>query len=469
MKLRNVICFIVLSVAFNALILNFDTYAEPYTMCNGTEFNARVMSFLSGGDPNANRNATVTSFEKGNNPPTDPAYYVDISEDRDGSVIAYTRAADPNDCRSTNNQVLYYYSDSQVMMNEDASYMFNGFTTIRSIDLRNFVYMNDLHDTRYMFANCRRLKTIRFKESDIQPLNLTEVQGMFYNCQSLSFVDLRYFTTYHVDNMDEMFYRCFNLRNIYVNKDRWNTESVRTFNKMFSECHSLKTNDGRKAVDIPSDSYEKFAVPGDEKTEGLLKDIKTTYIDYGGEDAEVSVPVEDAGYPIVRPETIARYAYEPEDEGVAPSDDSAPYVGDKNTGYGATKEIGQSGSVYGAETTGADAGESINLGDDVTIIESTVEVIPETSSVSPAEDQSEDAESIESEQVMESESRRIIEIDGIDESGNKEAEDAGQLFNDNTKFLIFALGISIFVIILLIGMVMYLLKDNSGDKNSDKL
>ena len=240
---------------------------------------------------------------------------------------------------------------------------------------------------------------------------------------------------------------------------------------MFSECHRLKTNDGRKAVDIPSDSYENFAVPGDDKVEGLLKDANTEYIDYGSEDDDVAVPHEDSGYLIVRPETIANYAYEPE-EGLAPGESNVPYVGDKSTGYGATKETGQSGSIYGNETSGDGtivSSESINVGDDVTIIESTVEVISETLEIAPSEEQTASIDRTEVEQEIESSGRRIIEIDGVDDGNNKETESTGQLLKDNTKFLIFALGVSIFVIILLIGMVMYLFKGNDGSKNSDKL
>lgn len=438
-----------LSIIYIVLTSNI-TYGTPYTMCNGVEFNARVMSLLSGGDPNANKDTTVTKFEKGDNLPSDPAFYVDISEDMDGTVLAYVRNSDPN-AGTASPKTLYYYSDSQVFMNDNASYMFSGFVNMKIIDLTELSFLNDLHDVRYMFANCRRLKTIRFKKTDTTPLNLTETQGMFFNCQSLSYIDFRFFTTYHVDNMDEMFYRCFNLRNIYVYTERWNVENVRTFRRMFSDCYVLKTNDGRKAVDIPFDDYEKYAVVGNDSVEGLLKDANLDYDDYGAEEDDIAVPLEDAGYLITRPETIARYAYEPEKEGIE-SEEGSPYVGDSSTGYGATKETGQSASIYGAET------EAIV---ETSIIESVEETISETISETFDTIESETYEN-ENLEIDESSGRRIVEIDGIQNEESTETIDENIDEPDRTKFLIFALIVSVVVILLLLGMVMYLFKDNNN-------
>lgn len=483
-KFFNFIFFTISLVILSVQII----YAAPYTLCNGREFNSRIKIFMNDGDKYAREVPGVIRFEKGYNPPVEPELIADVSEDRDGSVIVYARQ-EVNDLSSNTEYTLYWYSDGAVTFNDDASYMFSDFTHLRSVDMSGFVYLRDLHDTRYMFANCRSLKRIEFKKTNANELNLTETQGMFFNCQSLTNIDLTFFTTYHVDNMDEMFYRCYNLKNIYVKKDRWNIESVRSFNRMFSDCYILRSNDGTKAVDIAEDDYEKYAVPGDDNKEGFLKDINYTYLDYGNKSE--SVPVDGERYIYVEPETIANYEIEPEEDGGS-SGDIVPYVGNSSTGYGAEKEVGQPGTIYSSETSISIGESSGGLGESIIITESESNAPTENESAvesasANATDQNAEtineslAESIESSAEIETsqdinetlsesgvdttiesagDGRRLIEIDG--ETGSSDGKDTQIDIDDrNMRFIIFALGISLVVILLLIGMVLYLFKGTS--------
>ncbi|MBO6134162.1 MAG: BspA family leucine-rich repeat surface protein [Lachnospiraceae bacterium] len=462
-------------------ILQIDkVFANPYTMCNGSEFNKRVRTFLNNGDEYAKTVPYILRFERGNanDIPSDPNLILDVSEDNDGTVFVYVKEKHFFSSHTVE-RYLHWFSDGTVSFNDDAAYMFSGFDCLRTADLSDFAYVNDLHDTRYMFANCKSLERIKFKKTNEKPLTLTEVQGMFFNCQSLKSIDFTYFTTDHVDNMDEMFYRCYNLKNIHVINDRWNIESVWTFNRMFSDCYLLTTNDGTRAVDVPEDGYWKYAVVGDDKKEGFLKDINYTYTDYGHPNE--TVPIDDNGYINVQPETTANYAEEPEDGSVS-ENGITPYVGDSSTGYGATKETGLSGDVYNGESEVRPSGESAGSGE-TSVAESVVTEIIESSEAIETIDSNKVEESViapeESTEVSEeraeeqqndvlesSDGRRIIEIDG------KEGTDEGGLektLKENTDFIILALVISIIVILLLIGMVIYLFKGSTGGKNSTKM
>ena len=485
------------------LTFAFPIFASPYTLCTGKEFNQRVKAFLNGNDRYATIENTITAFQRGYNPPDDPAYYVDVSEDLDGSVIVYTAENDINNRTKKENRVkkkykeldynytLYWYSDGIVTMNQNTAYMFDKFVRLRNIDLSDFAYVRGLTDTRYMFLECRNLKNLTFKKGNTSnPFMLAEMQGMFYSCQSLSNIDLTLFDTKMVDNMNEVFCNCYNLKNIYVDTSRWNIENVRSFNRMFSQCHLLRSNDGRKAVDVPEDEYEKYAVAGNDTTEGFIKNVSYQYSDYG--EYLGSVPIDGEYYLLDEPETTQPYVAEPEydsETGNGLGDGIIPYVGDKSTGYSAVKETTgkpdiinptadpnslqnkYESTVNNAEQVTLPISENGNAVEtspiyvetttlETSIIERILE--NETDTAKEIVEASDDASS------NETGGRRIMELDDYLKEQGKEGD--GGLFGgilNNYKFLIFALAISAIVILLLLGMVAYLTKSNRENKDKD--
>lgn len=495
-RFLNVVILFLITLVFS-FAFSITSFAAPYTLCTGKEFNQRVKAFLNGNDPRATIVNTITAFKRGYNPPDDPNYYVDVSEDRDGSVLVYITENDINDRRKKNNTTtdynytLYWYSDSIVNMNPNAAFMFDKFVRIRNIDLSDFVYLKGLTDTRYMFLECRNLKDIKFKkDSGGKEFMPSEMQGMFCGCQSLMNIDLTLFDTKMVDNMTELFYKCYNLRNIYVNPARWNVENVMLFNRMFSECHMLRTNDGKKAVDIAEDDYGDFAVPGDDKKEGFIKDINYEYDDYG--EYLGSVPIDGANYLMAEPETTQAYADEPEydeETGKGVGDGITPYIGNSASGYGSVKETQPPASIV-SPTAALDAvnrsieitensAEQVRLPESNTsqanVLESNITLetsaVPAETSVIPAESSEVVVESSADTEDNESGGRRIIELDEYLKEQNQDGEaGSGELLGGifrEYKFLIMALVISLIVILLLVGMVAYLTKSNRENKDDE--
>lgn len=489
-----ILFLITLSISFT---FSMTSFAAPYTFCTGKEFNQRVKTFLNGNDPRATIENTITAFERGYNPPDDPNYYVDVSEDKDGSVIVYITENDINDRRKKNNKTtdynytLYWYSDSIVNMNPNAAYMFDKFVRIRNVDLSDFVYLKGLTDTRYMFLECRNLKNIKFKkDSGGKEFMPSEMQGMFCGCQSLTNIDLTLFDTKMVDNMTELFYMCYNLKNIYVNTARWNVENVMLFNRMFSECHMLRSNDGRKAVDVSEDDYGKFAVPGDDHKEGFIKDINYQYDDYG--EYLGSVPIDGANYLMVEPETTQAYADEPEydvETGRGIGDGIVPYIGDSASGYNAEKPTQPPASIVSPtadpnasnrriETT-ENLAEQVRLPEPNTVQSNMPEsnimletsAVPIKPSVVEAETSGAVIESSADIENNEPSGRRIMELDEyLKEQGQESEAGSGELLGGifrEYKFLIMALVISVIVILLLVGMVAYLTKSNRENKDDE--
>jgi surface protein len=68
--------------------------------------------------------------------------------------------------------------------------------------------------------------------------NVTNMYGMFSNCQNLSSLDLTSFNTANVTNMDYMFDGCSTLTTIYAS-EKFVTDQVNG-GDMFNECRSLK-------------------------------------------------------------------------------------------------------------------------------------------------------------------------------------------------------------------------------------
>lgn len=92
------------------------------------------------------------------------------------------------------------------------------------------------------FYGCTNLKQIK----GIEYLNteeMTDMSWMFYNCESLTSLDLSNFNTENVTNMDKMFSYCYNLKTISVS-NLWDTSNVTNGENMFSCCFDLKGGAG---------------------------------------------------------------------------------------------------------------------------------------------------------------------------------------------------------------------------------
>ena len=60
---------------------------------------------------------------------------------------------------------------------------------------------------------------------------------MFYNCKSLTNLDLSNFNTQNVTDMSGMFYYCESLKNL--NLSNFNTQNAAYMNDIFDNCESL--------------------------------------------------------------------------------------------------------------------------------------------------------------------------------------------------------------------------------------
>ena len=93
---------------------------------------------------------------------------------------------------------------------------------------------------RRFFRDLTKLETITGLEY-LNTEKATLMNSIFYNCSSLTSLDVTHFNTAKVTNMNSMFSRCSSLTSLDVT--HFNTEKVTDMSSMFSSCSSLTSLD----------------------------------------------------------------------------------------------------------------------------------------------------------------------------------------------------------------------------------
>ena len=128
----------------------------------------------------------------------------DVSEAGDGTIAAWMEGSD-----------LHIAANGKIAPNPNASWMFAGFSNLESMD----------------FGGC------------LDTSQVTDMEGMFYTCQSLTALDVTGFDTGNVTNMDSMFRLCSKLTALDVSG--FDTSRVTDMGAMFLSCVSLTALDLR--------------------------------------------------------------------------------------------------------------------------------------------------------------------------------------------------------------------------------
>jgi surface protein len=110
--------------------------------------------------------------------------------------------------------------------------------SLTSIDLSNF-NTRSVMDMRNMFQNCYNLTNLDLSNFDTQ--YVSDMCGMFTSCRSLSSIDLTNFNTENVVDMTHMFSYCSSLTNLDLSS--FNTSNVVYMEYMFYNCSNLTNLD----------------------------------------------------------------------------------------------------------------------------------------------------------------------------------------------------------------------------------
>ena len=123
-----------------------------------------------------------------------------------------------------------------------------------------FVYARPT-TTQGWFKGMKHLTAIEYIDEYLDVSEVTDMSGMFYECESLTELDLTNFQTLNVRNMSEMFRYCERLKTIFVS-GWWNTDWVRESRNMFEGCYSIVGNMGTTYDDLHLDvTYARIDEP----------------------------------------------------------------------------------------------------------------------------------------------------------------------------------------------------------------
>ena len=152
------------------------------------------------------------TFKNDKNIPNDAVETWDMSEAGDNSIIGYI----VKDSDDENYYHAYIGSDGIIDSNPNSSYMFSGFTNLRSINFGNF-NTSTVTNMMGMFMGASTLESINLSSFDTS--NVTDMSGMFIYCEKLKSLDLSRFDASNVTNMEVMFAGCWYLIQIRTPKN----------------------------------------------------------------------------------------------------------------------------------------------------------------------------------------------------------------------------------------------------------
>ena len=153
-----------------------------------------------------------------------PSSAWDVSEAGDRSVLAWMDNGD-----------LYVAADGAIAPNSNASWLFQDFVNLKTIDFGDCFVTSNVTNTSAMFAGCERPTELDLSGFDTS--NVKYMYGMFSRCTSLTSLDFASFDTSNVMSMHSMFQDCSSLTGLDLSG--FDTSSVTSMYIMFYGCESL--------------------------------------------------------------------------------------------------------------------------------------------------------------------------------------------------------------------------------------
>lgn len=156
--------------------------------------------------------------------------------------------------------VVNYYTKGEVYILTYADSMFEGWKSLKTLDLSTF-NTDNVYSFGGMFMDCCNLEEVDLSSfsteksmgfphmfsgcsslisldlSNFDTSNATSLYAMFKDCRNLRTLDVSNFKTSKVKEFDYMFFRCINLTSVDVSG--FDMSSAESTGEMFYECHSL--------------------------------------------------------------------------------------------------------------------------------------------------------------------------------------------------------------------------------------
>ena len=147
----------------------------------------------------------------------------------------------PNDDRDNTNIIKKVVFDASFANARPTSCYrwFCGCQDLTNIEGIEYLNTENVTNMDGMFQNCKSLTTLDLSRFDTK--NVTNISGMFYACHALTTLDVSNFDTKNVTDMSHMFFECSALTTLDISN--FNTENVTNMSGMFWGCAALTTLD----------------------------------------------------------------------------------------------------------------------------------------------------------------------------------------------------------------------------------
>ncbi|MBQ2954925.1 MAG: BspA family leucine-rich repeat surface protein [Clostridia bacterium] len=153
----------------------------------------------------------------------------DVSEEGDGSVMAWTEPAGEM-------HHLYIGANGVIKAGADTCReLFKGYSNVKTIRFDGAFDTSAAENMQLMFSGCSALTELDVSGFDTS--NVRNMLSMFYGCSALTELDVSGFDTSAVETMRTMFYECSSLKKLNVSG--FNTSNVTSMRSMFYGCGSL--------------------------------------------------------------------------------------------------------------------------------------------------------------------------------------------------------------------------------------
>ena len=116
--------------------------------------------------------------------------------------------------------------------------MFYNCYSLTTLDISQF-NAKVVQNMKEMFYNCSSLTELDLSNFDTS--SVTDILQLFYNCNSLTSINLSTLDTTQITNMEQLFYNCQSLKSLDLSS--FDTTSVTDMEKMFYNCNSLTSID----------------------------------------------------------------------------------------------------------------------------------------------------------------------------------------------------------------------------------
>ena len=124
----------------------------------------------------------------------------------------------------------------------DMGGMFQNCEKLTTLDLSSWKTAN-VTDMGGMFQGCEQLSTLTLDPDKWDTSKVTNMSDMFYECKTLTSLDLSGWNTSKVTNMSDMFAECNELTTLTLDPDKWDTSNVESMAWMFLGCLKLASLD----------------------------------------------------------------------------------------------------------------------------------------------------------------------------------------------------------------------------------